>query len=134
MKYMTGLFKNAMASCWIWSNGCKRLNKIHAMAFSSNPVIFIRKLCYFGGNEFYTIKKIMILNSNRPSQLLYLSNRNPSPQALTGALISVVCATSTFDAIISTSEDSTQRYEPIVFSHPFGQDCATLGSSHSLKS
>lgn len=50
----------------------------------------------------------MKLNSNRPSQLLYLSNRNPSPQALTGALISVVCATSTFVAIISTSEDSTQ--------------------------
>lgn len=120
-------------ACWSWLNECKRLNKLHAIAFSSNPVIFIRKLCYFGGNK-VSAMKIMILNTNQPSQSLLLSNRNPSPQALTGALISVVCATSTFDAIISTSEDSTQRYEPIVFSHPFGQDCATLGSSHSLKS
>lgn len=65
-------------------------------------------------------------------QLFESSNRSPSPQALTGALNSVVCDTSTFVGIISTSESSSkQRYDPIEFLHSFGQ---IFGCSHSLMS
>lgn len=87
-------------------------------------------LCKKGKKSFKTHTSIQFCES---------SNLNPSPHALTGAFGSVDWPIFSFiiDGIISTSElcsSSIQRYEPTVFSQPYGHDCSTSEFSHSLMS
>lgn len=75
-----------------------------------------------------------LFSKHTSMQLLESSIRKPSPQVLTGAFGSMVGDTfPPFVEKTSASGDGwIQRYDPIVFWHPFGHDSSISGFSHSL--